>query len=785
MRYIFLILLAGIFSIAKPAQTDTVVVGCDYNYPPYSFTNENNQLVGYDIDVIHSLSRISGIHFIIIPGKWDSLLLELDQGKIDALAGIVYDDSREKKFDFTFPLRTVYYEIFARKEIYIKQIDDLTKYRVALLMGDIASIRLLKPLGLYNKGIKTVSLPEALMLVENDSCDFVVAPYPLGMNVIKSRGLKNIEVKGDPIISSVYCMAVKEGDAALLARLNDGIQTLIRNGELDRLSKKWIKYSRKEEQEHAYFLWARLAVISLLIISGILFLFWYSLKKQVKKKTRQIKDANELYFKVFNSVDEAMLLFDKDRIIKDANERALRMYGIEYDDLIGRNGKVVFSLEEEATFSEMIKKLKPNQCYIKELVIKNEEGRARYEVVSGMVVETVGETQYLAVIKDITDEKEGIIRLEEAKKVAESANHTKSTFLSTISHEIRTPLNAVIGYAEILDKTELTGKQRDYTNKISMSGELLLGLVNDLLDLTKIEAGKLTLDIQPFNLRKVIDKVIDIERFKANEKGLKLELKIDEHLPDNFYGDELRLSQILLNLINNAIKYTPSGKASLWLHPESDQYNNGWINILFSVRDSGIGIPLENQERLFKPFEQAQSSNARKYGGTGLGLAISKQLVKLMSGEIMVESTVGKGSVFNFSIPLKPCSEQILKESSSHFSASGMLKGVKVLLVEDNAFIAEIEQEQLSRISVKVMHAESGKKAIEMIQLYEFDIILLDIEMPEMDGFETMKRIRAIDRKIPVVALSAHGMETEKSRALAAGMVDYLSKPASLTKLAK
>jgi PAS domain S-box-containing protein len=766
-------------------QEKTIIVGGDYNYPPYSFINENGVEVGYDVDVIKAIMQEIGFEVEFRFDHWDTILYRLANGEIDVIASIVYSESRENQYDFTFPLHTEYYSIFAKKETKINDIFDLESKRPAYFKGDISNEIFLKPIGLLSDSVPVKSLPEAFGLIKSGKCDYVVAPYPLGMKIIKEKGFKNIEAKKPQIIPSVYCLAVNEGNFRLLAQLNTGIGRLSRSGELERIYNKWVKYQRKDDQYKNRYKYSIIVLVVISAISLLLLIFWYSLKKTVTKKTLQIKDAEEIYQKVFNSVDDVLLVFNRSGIIVDANHKVLQLYNLSYDEIIGKRYVDIISDNNKELFQGIV------DSYVSETInfsgeVKSFDGeRTRWFKVRAVRLKLDREERYMAVFQDITDVKLSIINLEEAKELADEANKAKNTFLATISHEIRTPLNAIIGYTNLLQKTKLDKKQQDYNQKINVSGELLLNLVNDILDLTKMDAKKLILNNEPFNLSEVINLVCEVIRFKAKEKGLNFTIEIEEGLPKTLNGDELRLSQILLNILSNAIKFTHQGDISIKVFQEN-LANRDEVIILFSIKDTGIGISFENQEKLFKPFEQAQNSNKKKYGGTGLGLAITKQLVDLLGGEIVFVSSVGAGSIFNISIPFKVfCGKEIDKAKVDDSNGeSNCLQGISVLMVEDNEFNAEILMTQLLERNLKVTHAASGAKAIELLSKQSFHVILMDIEMPDMDGFETTQKIRTLNiAQIPIIALSAHSLDPDREKAFELGMDMYLSKPVKIEKL--
>ena len=389
----------------------------------------------------------------------------------------------------------------------------------------------------------------------------------------------------------------------------------------------------------------------------------------------------------------------------------------------------------------------------------------------------------MLVLRDVTVRKYWEAELARSKEAAESATVAKSEFLANMSHEIRTPMNGVLGVTDLLLDTRLTTAQTDLAKTIYSSAAALLEILNDILDFSKIEAGKLDIESTPFDLRDAVESVAGLLSFRAQDKGIDLVVEHDPDLPNSFMGDPTRIRQILTNLAGNAIKFTRKGtvRVQVDVQPEEQQYV-----ITLRVADSGIGMEPEQLARVFEKFSQADASTTRRFGGTGLGLSIARELAKRMNGDVEVSSEVGKGSLFTATLRLDsapteaPTAPEGLGTKAPGENPDPGVQPMRVLLAEDNRVNQLVAKGMLERLGHEVVVAGDGSEALELLAAGAFDVVLMDCQMPKLDGLEATAELRnreAEDEHVLVIALTANAMRGDRERCLTAGMDDYLSKP--------
>jgi PAS domain S-box-containing protein len=511
-----------------------------------------------------------------------------------------------------------------------------------------------------------------------------------------------------------------------------------------------------------------------------------------KRAEDALRDQEERIRTVLEHVVDAIVTIDVRGAIISFNPAAERIFGYRAEEAIGHNVGLLMPQAQAAIHDHCIQRyLDTGEARIigmgREVLARHKDG---HDLPCDLAISEFhmrGERYFTGVLRDITERKAILAALAQAKEDAERANQAKSLFLANMSHEIRTPMNAIMGMTELCLAASPDQKQRGYLGKIRRASESLLHIINDILDFSKIEAGKLSMLAEPFTLESVWDGLGSLLTGKAEEKGLVLALEPSPLLRLPLVGDAQRLGQVLINLTGNAIKFSQKGQVALRVAEESREA--GHITLRFAVRDQGIGLSAEEQARLFRPFSQADASTTRNFGGTGLGLAISKRLVEMMDGRIWVDSVQDQGSTFQFTarFPLSSAAPNAQPPRAKHLDRATLehLHGADILVVEDAELNQEVMQELLRQAGCQVRIAANGQEALRAVVEARPDCVLMDCQMPVMDGFEATRRLRAEPQweNLPIIALTANAMAGDRERCLAAGMNGFVTKPVKFNEL--
>jgi PAS domain S-box-containing protein len=493
-----------------------------------------------------------------------------------------------------------------------------------------------------------------------------------------------------------------------------------------------------------------------------------------------LKKREEKYRGIIANMNLGLVEVDNDEIIMYANQSFCNISGYTLDELMGKKAPSVLLRVDQSEFMDAKNQQRKegiSDAY--EIAILTKQGQTRWMLISGAPLYSDDGTLIgsIGIHLDITEQKKLEVALRESKQIAEESSKAKELFLANMSHEIRTPMNAIIGMSRLLKKTNLDEQQHIYLDAISTSGQNLLVIINDILDISKIEAGRLTIEQIDFSLADVIEQIRNVVDYKAQEKALNLKFEIDPNLPQWLQGDPYRINQILLNLVGNAIKFTDKGSVTTTCTYLGQ--HNGLCRIKFAVADTGIGIDQIFLKDIFGNFSQEDSTITRKFGGTGLGLSISKKLVELMGGTIDLESIKGKGTTIFFTLTLPTAHVSHTPKEKTDMSQDMLrLDGRTILLVEDNLLNRLLANMILKNYGATVIEAENGQEACEALKNPHIDLVVMDMQMPIMDGIEATRHIRnQMHLNIPIIALTASALKGDNLHCLEAGMNDYLSKP--------
>jgi len=553
--------------------------------------------------------------------------------------------------------------------------------------------------------------------------------------------------------------------------------------------------------------YARTTYTLMVAVSVLIGVTAYWLSRQAERAREQLR----LHARAMEMAADAIVITDRNGTIQWVNPAFTAVTGYTREEAIGQNPRILKSgRQNQAFYEQMWETILNGRVWKGEVVNRRKDGSLYYEEMTIAPVwdENGSMTHFVAIKQDVTERKRFEQQLAEALEQAQAANRAKSEFLANMSHEIRTPMNGILGMAQLLMDTPLNEEQRDYVITLKNSAESLLSLLGDILDISRIEAGKMELHYAPLDLHQLVHQVARLFDARAKEKGLSLQVEIAEGVPSYLIGDELRLRQILSNFVGNAVKFTERGGITIHLSlaeadgersvtplcrqfgiPES--YRTVWLRL--AVRDTGVGIPTEKQQVIFESFTQADGSATRRHGGSGLGLAINRKLTELMGGTIGVHSEEGKGSTFWTILPLfAPGMEQSLgvfgdepprwRDGADQEASSAFTRTVRrVLLVEDNEVNRKVAVRLLERLGCEVEVALDGGEAVEKTAQRHYDVVLMDVHMPRLNGLEATRLIRERERNTGrhqvIIAMTASAMKEDVQQCLMSGMDDYLSKP--------
>lgn len=756
-----------------------VQLAVDPDWMPFEFVTEAGEFVGIAPDLLDLMARRLGIQFEVIPTvNWEETLQIGRAGEAHALPFLNQTPERDTWLLFTDPYFIDPNVFVSREEHdFISNPHALQNTRIVLPHGTSIEERIRRDFP--NLDVVTVeSEADTFRYVEKRKADLTLRSLTMAAWVIKQEGWFNLKIAGEiPEYANHLRIGVRPDLSMLRDILNLGIATLT-PAEVQEAVNRYIAIQVVEPTN----LQPLFRTASLFSLALALSLVWshrlqrLSLKLYESERSKSILLANlpGIAYRCKNDPDWTMIYI---------SEGCQELTGYTSMDLLNNRTLSFQSLilpEYREQIWQAWQKAIREECALRlEYKIRTRDGDEKWIYEQGMPVSAEkGTVEYLeGLMIDVTDRKHMEQRIQLAQAEAEQAAGVKSRFLAMMSHEIRTPLNGILGLSEQLAARELPPEWKQEVNMIQNSGKHLLDLINDILEFSRLEAGKVVFEPESFCLRSFFESVVDAFRYRADEKNLHLSLLLDPSLPETGVADTGRLRQIMTNLIGNALKFTDRGGVRVKVRMK------GVNRLVLSVEDTGIGIHPEQQAKLFDEFVQGNSAMHRKYGGSGLGLAICRQLAEGMGGEITLKSRPGKGSTFIVAIPMPAAPDLAVSSRDTSGGTRPRLSG-RVLLVEDHPINARVATAILEDLGLEVTPAGDGLKALELLPVLQPDVVLMDLELPGIDGFETVRLMRereqargGISSQVPVVALTAHLISEIEDRCGAVGITGILSKP--------
>lgn len=757
-----------------------VRIGIDPNSLPYEAVSNTGEYIGMIDDYLTIIEQKTGlsVHHVDV-ANWSETRSLVDHHEVELVSAAQENRSLGDNVKAVKSLFSSRLAIASRRDVSSLVLEEAEGWKIGILNNAANTDAIIEKYPNV-EWVEVESTEDGLNRLDDKTLDGMIDTVDVLNYLIDSFGHREIGIIGRLDFFLSPTLHVIKSEPLLYSIVNKAIESISAE-EHQKISAKWAapKAIERVDYELVYTISGFALVIVLLIV------FWNrKLAKQISianDATEALKKAQGQLYNMLNSSPIAASVVFEEKV-RYANDTAKRLFGVEGLELDSIDVAAIH--DSLSVRDDVHEELKLNGKVVnRELVLRKSDGTRFVALVSYYLFELDGEIATLFWAFDISEMKRLNEQLEEEKQRADLASQAKSEFLANMSHEIRTPMNAIIGLSYLAIGEIANPVAKNYVEKVHRSGHSLLSIINDILDFSKIEAGQLFIDSIPFNSLATFQDVIDLMESKAAEKQLDLSMSIDSELDTPLRGDPLRLFQVILNLVGNAIKFTETGSVSLTVVlVESD---NDSLTMKVMVADTGIGVSDENLHKLFEAFSQADSTTTRRFGGTGLGLNISQKLVHAMGGQISVESVLGQGSEFSFVLTLPRASAEELadfKAQELQLDYQIEFKGQRVLLVEDNELNQDLALAFFTRSKLSADLAENGKEAVELAQSNDYDMIFMDLQMPIMDGFEATRLIREFDKDVPIIAMSANVFADAKQRAREAGVTDFLDKPIIIDK---
>ena len=758
------------------AQHQTIRYTGDPNWLPYEAFDQQNNYIGIVAEHLKLIEQKLGIKINIIPSKtWSESVAKVKRGEIDILSE-TSDSHLKSTLTFTNPYLTSPVVIVMKKDVsYVDNIDQLKDKKIAVIK-DYGYVTVITKQHPDISFMRVNTIQDGLNAVSTGKVDALLATLAQASYQISAHGMNNIRIVGKTHVETKLAFGMREEFKPLVPLFNRALRH-ISPAEKQAILSTWgdDKFATKVD----YQLLA--TAISIFLLFSAVILYWnrklkkeIALRTEIEAQTKSLIDKIPLQIVVTNL--EGDILTVNPQVLHDykVNPEDIEKFSMMdlYDDINDR----------QLILKEIAEKGKVDQKIVR---FKKLDGEIRSMMISIMPISYQKKPALLTIAVDMTERIEIVAELKKAKESAEKANLAKSEFLSNMSHEIRTPMNAIIGFTELLNEQINEPKLKGFVNTIQSAGHSLLLLINDILDLSKIEAAKMKIEKTASNPHDLFTELANIFMLDVRNKDLSFILEVDPNIPESLMLDKVRLRQVLLNLLGNAVKFTEHGHIKLSARASNTDKILSKLNLIIAIEDTGIGIPKLEQQAIFNEFEQTEKQDQAKFSGTGLGLSISRRLAQLMGGTISVESTVGVGSIFTIS--LDDIDVASVKPDNNLNPASLVAEAIQfapanILIADDIEDNRQLVREIFANTELTFYEASNGQEALNISEQQNIDLILMDIKMPIMDGYEAAQKIKAI-KNIPIVALTASIMKDEYEHIKSKGFDDYLRKPVLRTDL--
>ena len=756
----------------------------DPHWLPYEAFDDQGRYIGIVADYLQLLEQKLHIKFDIVRTRtWSESLAKVKRGEVDVLSETVDSDLRSQLLFTQAYLTSPVVIVMRDKEDYVDSIDQIKHRRLAVIKdyGYNPAIFHRYPgvkfseVDTIQKGLTAVSIGEIDALL----CTLAYASYYIG-----NQGVNNVRIVGKTEFMTQLGFGVRKEFAPLVPLLDRALNSISQNDK-QRINDNWGKDRFASKTDYQLLA----TIVGVFLVLLMLVFFWNRrLVKEItrrKQSEQQVKLLNQRFALASSVASLGVWELDLDlqespRFIFD--DKMFGIYGIaEKRQLTWEEWLQYVHTDDHPAIQQALAKLNAQggEVHI-EFRIVRPDGKIRTIYSSGCGAMVDGKlTKITGVNRDITQYKQTELDLQKAKLQAENANQAKTQFLANMSHEIRTPLNAIIGFTELLNEQVKDAKLKSFVKTIQMAGHSLLALINDILDLSKIEAGKMRIDKKVCNPHNLFSELGQIFMMKMREKNLDFVLDIDPKIPENLILDATRLRQILFNLIGNAVKFTEQGHVCVRARKGNEDRIRSKLDLYIDVDDSGIGISADQRELIFKEFEQPEGQDVSKYGGTGLGLGISKRLTEMMGGEISLISGLGVGSTFTIhlmGVDVSAVSAVSVEPRCLELSRQSRFLPANVLVVDDIEDNRSLLKECFAETELAVSEVENGLDAVNRVRQGKIDLVLMDIRMPVMDGYQAAEKIKAFSQ-VPIIALTASVMQDDYERAKSTHFDGYLRKP--------